>query len=108
MTNDLLNRALGKATHGNRNETGFWLACQLRDNGYTETEAEGIMLEYASQVSRNGIKPYTRTEVLESLKSAFSNTPRAQGIGGDTNMGKGVRPVKKPTKHAKKRETTTT
>lgn len=102
MTNDLLNRALGKATHGNRNETGFWLACQLRDNGYTETEAEGIMLEYASQVSRNGIKPYTRTEVLESLKSAFSKPPRAKGIGGDTNIGQGCQPVNNPQKHAQK------
>ncbi len=99
---NLLDKAVGKAAEGNRNETGFWLACQLRDNGYTEAEAEGVMLDYASQVSGNGIKPYTRTEALESLKSAFSKPPRAKGIGGDTSIGQGCQPVNTPQKHAQK------
>ncbi len=99
---NLLDKAVGKATQGNRNETGFWLACQLRDNGYTETEAEGVMLDYADQVSGNGTKPYIRTEALESLKSAYSKPPRAKGIGRDTTVGKACEPVNTPQKHAQK------
>ncbi len=99
---NLLDNAVRKAAKGNRNETGFWLACQLRDNGYTETEAEGVVLDYASQVSGNGTKPYTRTEALESLKSAYSKPPRAKGIGGGTTVGKACEPVNIPLKHAQK------
>lgn len=62
MIDSLLDRALSKATQGNRNETGLWLGCQLRDSGYTGAEAEGVMLDYASGVDRNGTEPYTRAE----------------------------------------------
>ncbi len=102
--------ALSKSRQGNRNETGFWLACKLRDNGYTETEAEGIMLDYAGQVSGNGTKPYTRTEALESLKSAFSKPPRAKSIRWDTTIGQGrysVTPPKKQGNLASKTNQTT-
>ena len=78
----LLDKAVGKAAQGNRNETGFWLACQLRDNGYTKTEAEGVVLDYAGQVSGNHTRPYTGTEALESLRSAYSKPSRAKGTGG--------------------------
>ena len=54
MTANLLGKALNRATQGNRNETGLWLACQLRDNGSTEAEAEVVMLDYASRVQGNG------------------------------------------------------
>jgi putative DNA primase/helicase len=42
MSSNLLDKALRKAIQGSRNETGLWLACQLRDSGYTEGEAESI------------------------------------------------------------------
>ncbi len=87
MTVSLLDKALSRAAQGNRNQTGLWLACQLRDNGYTEGEAEGVMLDYASQVHGNGTEPYTRLEAISTLKSAFSKPARAKGIGGDTTIG---------------------
>jgi len=76
MKGNLLDKALIKATQGNRNETGLWLACQLRDNGYTETEAESIILGYARKVRDNGSEPYTETEAIATLKSAFSKPTR--------------------------------
>ena len=44
-----LGKALDQAAPGNRNATGFWLACQLRDAGLSETAAEAVMLGYAAQ-----------------------------------------------------------
>jgi hypothetical protein len=46
----LVNPALQQATEGNRNLTGFQLACQLRDDGLAEAEAAEIMLADAKQV----------------------------------------------------------
>jgi hypothetical protein len=37
--NILIERALKQVPAGGRNNTGFWLACQLRDNGHSEGEA---------------------------------------------------------------------
>src|SRR5256885_964578 len=41
-----LREAVEKAREGNRNQIGFHLACQLRDDGLSQTEAENIMLSY--------------------------------------------------------------
>jgi hypothetical protein len=71
----LLGRALANATGGTRNEQGFWLACQLRDNGATESEADSILAEYADRVPR-GDSPYTRGEASASVKSAYSSSAR--------------------------------
>ncbi|MFC1902349.1 hypothetical protein ACFLX3_05450 [Chloroflexota bacterium] len=98
MTVTLLDKALNKAAQGNRNETGLWLACQLRDSGSTEVEAEVVMLNYASQVSGNGTEPYTRAESIATLKSAYSKPPRAKGIRKDTTIGQGCYSVTPPKK----------
>jgi hypothetical protein len=47
----LIERALGMVgpTMG-RNDAGFWLACQLRDNGYSKAEGERALLHYAHRV----------------------------------------------------------
>jgi hypothetical protein len=47
----LFRRAVQRAVPGNRNNAGFWLACQLRDNGYARGEAEEILRLYAARVS---------------------------------------------------------
>lgn len=104
---NLLDKAVVKAAEGNRNETGFWLACQLRDNGYTKTEAEGVILDYADQQSGHSNKSYTRAEALESLKSAYSKPPRSKGKGGNTTVGQGCEHVNTQSKHAQKGLTTT-
>lgn len=77
-----LGKALAKAAPGNRNATGFWLACQLRDAGLSEPTAEAVMLDYAGRVPQ-GSDPYTEREALASLHKAFEAGPRdqAQSVG---------------------------
>jgi len=76
-----LQRALAVASPGNRNCTGFWLACQLRDLGLDESEAEGYMIQYANGVPP-GDHPYTAEEALASLRSAYKREPREPAIPG--------------------------
>ena len=63
-----------------RNDAGFLLAVQLRDNGFPESEAEGVMRSYVSQVPTTNLKgkheTYTAIEALHSLKQAFTRSPR--------------------------------
>lgn len=77
-----LGKALDRAAPGNRNDTGFWLACQLRDAGLSETDSEAVMLLYAARVPQ-GSDPYTETEALASNRKAFETDPRdrAQRLG---------------------------
>ena len=70
-----LRDALLKATEGNRNHIGFSLACQLRDDGMSQAQAQSIILAYADRVAP-GTSPYTRREALASLRSAYSRPPR--------------------------------
>ena len=100
MSGKLLDKALDKATQGSRNETGLWLACQLRDSGYTEAEAAGVMLDYTNRVHGNGTEPYTRAEAIATLKSAFSKPARARVVGRDSNNGKPCQPVNGSQKQA--------
>jgi len=76
-----LKRALAVATPGNRNNTGFWLACQLRDLGLSEAEAEPFIRRYAEAVPQ-GDELYTENEALASLRSAYKGTPREPAIPG--------------------------
>lgn len=72
-----LDRALATAREGNRNATGFWLACQLRDDGVSRADAEGYLLAYAVNVGA-GQKPYTEAEALRSLTQAYSRPAREE------------------------------
>ena len=75
----LIGRALEQAA-GGRNDAGFWLAAQLRDNGYSRAEAEAILSEFASRVppsnSKGHDEPYTRAEALASVEQAYQHSPR--------------------------------
>ncbi len=82
-----LERALKMAVPGTRNETGFWLGCQLRDRGLTLDEAEQILLIYSSKVTGDG---YTEEEALASVKSAFSSPPRNPAKSTDENAYHGI------------------
>ncbi len=46
----LLDKYVAMAAPGNRNPTAFALATQLRDNGFSEPEAIGVLLEFASRM----------------------------------------------------------
>ncbi len=72
-----LDKALDRAGPFGRNETGFWLAMQLRDDGIPEDEAEAVMIDYAAKVRDQGDHPYT--DERASLGQASSAT---EGAGG--------------------------
>jgi hypothetical protein len=72
-----LSEAVEKAREGNRNQIGFFLACQLRDDGLSEQQAREMMLSYVDQVGA-GQTTYTAKEALTSLKSAYRRPPREQ------------------------------
>lgn len=81
-----LAKALDRIRGGNtRNVTGYWLACQLRDDGMSLAEATPVMLSYAAAVNAmNGSShPYETDEARRSLLSAFSRDKRAPAAPPD-------------------------
>lgn len=64
---------LDRAAPGSRNQLGFELACQLRDSGIGQAEAESIMQNYAASVPGDG---YSTRESIASMRSAYSSAPR--------------------------------
>lgn len=71
-----LNKALSRAGVGNRNETGFWLAAQLRDDGISEGEAQNIMLNYQRSVAGSNGNTYSEREAMQTLRSAYKSPKR--------------------------------
>lgn len=80
----LVERALDRlagADREGRNNRGFWLAAQLRDNGYNQEETIEIMAEqYQPRVppaNPDGVvEPYTTEEMLRTIDSAYTQQPR--------------------------------
>ena len=70
-----LGRAVVAARQGNRNQTGFELACQLRDSRLSVVQADLYMRRYAKAVPK-GTDPYLIKEALASLKEAYASSPR--------------------------------
>lgn len=68
-----LRRYLERVTVGNRNSNGFSLACQLRDSGLTQSEADQVMSDFARAVPGQG---YTEREALASCAQAYKLPPR--------------------------------
>jgi putative DNA primase/helicase len=81
--NNWVRKALARVTANNRNDVGFWLAQQLRDDKLTEAEAAAIMRDYVERVPDGG-HPYTEAEAMASLAQAFAKSPRepARSVGG--------------------------
>lgn len=63
-----------------RNDTGFWLACQLRDAGMEQAEAEDIMGAYVGEITDAGDHTYTREEALASLSQAYRAEAREPAV----------------------------
>jgi hypothetical protein len=84
-----LRRALEKAAYGNRNDTGWWLACQWRDNGVSQSEAERLAASYARSVPQ-GDQPYSEREMLATVRSAYR--------GGRREPAKNQNPAASPAK----------
>jgi putative DNA primase/helicase len=76
----LIQSALETASAAGRNNAGFWLACQLRDNEYSESETIAVMRVYGSRVSATNMKgdpeAYTEDEIAGTVMSAFNSPPR--------------------------------
>lgn len=70
----LLEEALARAA-GGRNNTGFWLACQLRDSGMDYDAARDVMNTYRQSVSV-GSDSYNGREALASLRQAYRRPAR--------------------------------
>lgn len=75
----LLERALASSVNG-RNDAGFWLSAQLRDNKFPFTEAESWLRQYHSGVgsvnAKGQAERYEWTEAMASLRSAYGLPPR--------------------------------
>jgi putative DNA primase/helicase len=68
---------LKRTAPGRRNEDGFYLACQMRDSGLSEAMARPFMVEYANRVPPKPGDPYTESQALASLQSAYSGPVRS-------------------------------
>lgn len=76
MADVLLDGALQRCkAEGGRNDVGFWLACQLRDNGFSQIEAAKVMTEYVDNTPDKDT-PYTVGEAEASLNQAYRQSPR--------------------------------
>lgn len=95
-TDKWLNDALSMARIGNRNQTGFWLACQLRDDGITQSEA--CALSYPEGVPQKNGNKYTRRDWTKTVQSAYSKTPREPARSLSSSLTPGPSPAAGPTR----------
>jgi Bifunctional DNA primase/polymerase, N-terminal len=80
----LLQQALTKVREGeHRNDTGFWLMQQLRDNDYSREEADEIGRRFVAAVPAKD-HPYTVCEMGASLRSAYDGEKRSPSGGAVT------------------------
>ena len=78
-----LRDALHKVSDGwGRNDAGFWLAAQLRDDGLTEAEATAVMETFVCVVPPAN-HPYSSWEALTTLRSAYQKPPRDRAAIAD-------------------------
>jgi hypothetical protein len=82
---EILTKFLARERNGaGRNATGLELACQLRDNHYTQDETNRVLLRYAHAVkstnTKGRLEPYTDAEALATVRSAFSRPPRSPWV----------------------------
>ena len=80
-----LNDALERSRQMGRNEAGFWLATQLRDNGFSEAQAFDMGAEYVDRVDQIDAKghesEYKWSEYVASVKSAYAKPAREPWTG---------------------------
>lgn len=63
-----------------RNRRGVLLATQLRDDGVSQSEAEGIMSRFASAVTGEKPEPYPEKEALKTLAWAYAQPKRRPAL----------------------------
>ncbi len=75
-----LERALARVGAHGRNHSGLWLACQLRDDQLTKTQAQSVLLEFAQTVRELGAHVYSDREALASLEQAYRRPARVAAV----------------------------
>ncbi|HWK27502.1 MAG TPA: hypothetical protein VNS09_13120, partial [Solirubrobacter sp.] len=82
--NALVDRAVARAREGNRNDTGLWLACQLRDNRTGLVEAIGLMRQYVDRTPRSASRrdDYTWVEARRTLEGVYARPERTRDPWG--------------------------
>jgi hypothetical protein len=82
----LLDRAWGVAAQAGRNNGGFWLACQLRDNAFSESDADRIIGRYHAGCDP-GPHAYRLSDAQDSVRQAYRRPPRDPwGFTGSQNV----------------------
>jgi len=77
----LLRWAIRRVDRGrSRNRTGFDLAVQARDNGFTRDGARALLAELVARCGNAGDHPYTLAEAEASLGQAFGRPARAPWV----------------------------
>jgi phage/plasmid-associated DNA primase len=75
-----LEKYLGEASLRGRDNACFDLACQLRDNNYSQSEAENYCMEFARRTHTSNQKgqtePFTEADACAKVASAFSYSAR--------------------------------
>lgn len=66
----IVETVIGKASEGERNSLGFWLACKLFEEGLSRTDVESHMRRYQGAVGHLGGNAYTLEEAMASVVSA--------------------------------------
>lgn len=67
----LVQKVIVRASYGNRNNLGFWLACRLFEDGMSQTDVEDQMRAYQTAVQFLGGSPYSLEEAMGTVKSAM-------------------------------------
>jgi hypothetical protein len=85
-TTYLAARALEVMQREGRNAGAFWLACQMRDNGFSAAEAEHALLgEYlprCPQTNAKGkVEPFTEIELSRAVRNAYGRSAREEWKG---------------------------
>jgi len=82
----LIRKALDRVSGEGRNNAGFWLAVQFRDNGYSFSEADSLMHIYQNRCPDTNTKgereAYSEQEVQASLREAYKQPPREPWAAG--------------------------
>lgn len=74
-TDQLIDEALGKVAQGEgRNNTAIWLACQIRDEGYSQDEALQALRTYAARVPDPA--SFGEHEGENAVGQAYKTAPR--------------------------------
>jgi Bifunctional DNA primase/polymerase, N-terminal len=76
----LIDKALARVGMEGRDNAGFWLACQLRDNRFSQSRAESALLAYACRVpntnTKGQVEPFTDEDARAKVRSAYNAPAR--------------------------------